>query len=197
MSSGTRIEIHADRIAELEAGGWRAYYDRDWPRVIRLMVALNQEQFHIPFPLSVVAAVHVAQASIAWAPVDHDEAAVRRHLRRFYRMALRWSGMQFDPSRAADLEVGYWVEHRRLLGVSDKTSFVDAMAALHGELFNLPAEKLRESAEWRVRANNTVDLITSGESKDPEADWRKLEDELRECYRSIDRELRSQNSDVS
>ena len=44
---------------------------------------------------------------------------------------------------------------------------------------------MRESAEWRVRANNTVDLITSGQSKDPEADWAKLEDELRQCYRSI------------
>jgi hypothetical protein len=183
------VEIHADRIAELEAGGWRAYYDRDWPRVIRLMVALNQEQFHIPFPLSIVAAVHVARASIAWAPVEHDEAAVRDHLQRFYRMALRWSGMHFDPGRAADLEVGYWVEHRRLLGVSDKTPFVSAMAALHGDLFGLPSERLRESAEWRVRANNTVDLITSGESEDPEADWRKLEQELRQCYRSIDREV--------
>jgi hypothetical protein len=194
MTASRAVEIHADRIAELEAGGWRAYYDRDWPRVIRLMVALNQEQFHIPFPLSVVAAVHVAQASVAWAPVDHDEAAVRRHLRRFYRMALRWSDLNFDPRRATDLEVGYWVEHRRLLGNADKTTFVDAMAALHAHLFGLTSDQLRESAEWRVRANTTVDLITSGESENPESDWRTLEEELRECYRSIDRELRSQKS---
>jgi hypothetical protein len=188
--TGSRVlEIHAARIAELEAGGWRAYYDRDWPRVVRLMVALNHEQFHIPFPLSVVAALHVARASIAWAPVAHDEDAVRGHLRRFYRMALRWSNMDFDARRAADLEVGYWVEHRRLLGVSDKAPFVQAMAALHAELFGLPAEKMRESAEWRVRANNTVDLITSGQSQDPEADWSKLEAELLACYRSIDHEV--------
>jgi hypothetical protein len=197
VSSGARVEIHADRIAELEAGGWRAYYDRNWPRVIALMVALNQEQFHIPFPLSFAAAVHVAQASIAWAPVDHDESRVVRHLRRFYRMAARWSDMDFEPVRAADLEIGYWIEHRRLLGASDKTSFVHAMAALHAHLFGAPPERMRESAEWRVRANNTVDLITSGQSKDPEADWAKLEDELRQCYRSIDEELRNQNSDVS
>jgi hypothetical protein len=35
------------------------------------MVQLNQEQFHIPFPLSMVAAFHVARGSIAWAPVDN------------------------------------------------------------------------------------------------------------------------------
>ena len=48
---------------------------------------------------------------------------------------------------------------------------------------------MRESAEWRIRANNTVDLITSRLSSDPEADWAKLEEELRQCYRSIKREL--------
>jgi hypothetical protein len=184
-----RIELKPDRIAALEAGGWRAYYDRNWPKLIQLMVALNQEQFHIPFPLSVVAAFHVARGSVAWAPLDHDEAAVRRHFRRFYRMARRWSGLEFDPVGAAALEVGYFRVHRELIGNPDKTGFVDAMAALHAHLFDLPVERMRESAEWRVRANNTVDLITSGESKDPEADWAKLEAELRECYRSIDREL--------
>ncbi|MBV9324200.1 MAG: hypothetical protein JO352_10475 [Chloroflexi bacterium] len=196
-ASPTRVEIHADRIAELEAGGWRAYYDRDWPRVIRLMVALNQEQFHIPFPLSVVAAMHVARASIAWAPVEHEEAAVRHHLRRFYRMARRWSDLEFDPHRAADLEIGYWIEHRRLLGEADKSSFVDAMAALHAELFQLPISRMQESAEWRVKANNTVDLITGGDSQDPEADWAKLEEELRHCYRAIDREVNASTTSPS
>jgi hypothetical protein len=33
------------------------------------------------------------------------------------------------------------------------------------------------------------DRITGNGSTDPEADWAKLEDELRQCYRSIQREL--------
>jgi hypothetical protein len=109
--SPARIELEPDRIAELEAGGWRAYYDHNWPKLIRLMVKLNQEQFHIPFPLSIVAAYHVARGSAACAPESHDEDVVRRHFERFYRMARRWSGLSFEPTRAA---------------------FVDAMAALHG-----------------------------------------------------------------
>src|SRR5215472_9444057 len=133
-----RVEIHADRVAELEAGGWRAYYDHEWLKLVRLMVDLNHEQFHIPFPLSLVAAVHVARGSSAWAPVDHDEAEVRRQFRRFYRIARRWSGLEFDPARAADLEVGYFKVHRDLVGNPDKTAFVDAMAALHSHLFGLP-----------------------------------------------------------
>ena len=183
------VRLHPERLAALEAGLWRAYYDRNWPRVVKLMVQLNQEQFHIPFPLSLAAAYYIARASIAWAPVDNDAKAVRRELLRYYRIARRWSALSFDARRAADLEIGYWIEHRRLSGKPDKTSFVDAMTALHAELFGLPEARVRESAEWRVRANNTVDLITSNTSTEPEADWAKLEEELRRCYRSIDREL--------
>lgn len=186
-----RIEIHPERLAALEAGGWRAYYDRDWARLVKLMVQLNQEQFHIPFPLSVVAAYHVARGSIAWAPEKHDVNAVIGHFVRFYRMARRWSGMHFEPRRAAELEIGYWIAHRRLVGNPDKSSFVDAMTELHSCLFDLPPERMRESAEWRVRANNTVDQITGGMSKDPEADWAKLEEELRQCYRSVRAQLDS------
>jgi hypothetical protein len=184
-----RVEIHPERLAALESGGWRAYYDHNWPKLIKLMVQLNQEQFHIPFPLSVVAAYHVARGSIAWVPVKNDPRVVRGHFVRFYRMARRWSGMEFEPQRAAELEIGYWIEHRRLVGNPDKASFVEAMTALHSHLFGLPAERMRESAEWRIRANTTVDGITGGTSTDPEADWAKLEVELVECYRSIQREL--------
>jgi hypothetical protein len=50
---------------------------------------------------------------------------------------------------------------------------------------------MRASAEWRIKANTTVDLITGNISTDPATDWVKLEDELVQCYRSIQRELSS------
>jgi hypothetical protein len=186
------FRLNPERIAELEADGWRAYYDRDWFKLMRLMVLLNQEQFHIPFPLSVVAAIHVARGSAAWAPADHDLDVVRSHFVRFYRMARRWSGLDIDPREAARLEVDYWVWHRELVGKPDKEPFIQSMTRLHSHLFNLPEARMRDSAEWRVKANNTVDLITSKESKEPEKDWARLEDELRHCYRSIQAELDGQ-----
>jgi hypothetical protein len=185
------FEFDPDEVARLEAAGWRAYYDRDWFKLASVMVRLCRTQFHIPWPLAVVAAVHVARGSIAWARPKNDPRKVERHFRRFYRIARRYSGLRFVPTRAAELEVRYWIEHRRLVGIDDKTPFIEAMTDLHSHLFDIPQERARESAEWRVRANNTVDEITSGRSTDPEADWAKLEDELRRCYRSVQRELKA------
>ena len=178
-----------DRVAYFEAAGWRAYYDRRWPRVTRLMTQLCEEQFHIPAPTSWLAAYYVARASIAWAPVDHDEATVRRYLERFYRIARRYSGLRFDPARAAELELRYFDDHRRFSGKEDKGEYLETMTALHAELFGLPPDEARESAEWRVRATATVDRITGKVSTDVEGDWARAEEELRRCYRSLARRL--------
>jgi hypothetical protein len=174
-----------DRVAYFEAAGWRAYYDRAWLKLLRLIVQLGQEQFHIPFPLSLLAAYYVVRASVAWVPLDHDEAVVRDYYARFYRLARRFGGFRFDPARVAALELRYNDDHRRLVGNPDKSAFLRTMTELHAALFGLDLEAARESARWRVEACNVVDTITGRTSPDPEADWRLLEEHLRRCYRDV------------
>lgn len=178
-----------DRVAHFEAAGWRAYYDRQWIKLLRLVVGLCQEQFHIPFPMSLLAAYYVTRASIAWVPLDHDERVVQQYYEKFYRLARRYSGLTFDPARVGALELQYNDVHRRLSGKPDKTEFIETMTQLHSAIFGISPAQARESAELRVLANNTVDLIASKTSTNPEADWAKLEDYLRQCYRSIQREV--------
>jgi hypothetical protein len=183
------FQQNPDRVAHFEATGWRAYYDRQWIKLLRLVVGLCQEQFHIPFPVSLLAAYYVTRASMAWVPLDHNEHVVQQYYEKFYRLARRYSGLQFDPGRVAALELQYNDVHRRLSGQSNKAEFIETMTQLHSAIFGISPAQARESAELRVLANNTVDLITSKTSTDPEADWAKLEDYLRQCYRSIQREV--------
>jgi hypothetical protein len=178
-------EFNPDQVAHFEAAGWRAYYEHAWLKMLGLLVRLNQEQFRIPFPVSWLAAYYVVRASAAWVAKDHDRQQVTAWLERFYRIARRYSGLRFDVTRAAVLEEQYWDVHRRLSGKPDKTEFIDTMIALHSEIFGISREQARDSAELRVLANNTVDLITSKTSVDPAADWIKLEEYLRQCYRSV------------
>jgi hypothetical protein len=179
------FQFDPDRVAHLEAAGWRAYYEHAWPRFLWLIARLSHEQFGIPLLASIQAAYYITRAAAAWVAVDHDVAAVRRLHERYYQIARRYSGLSFDPARAAVLEEQYWDVHRRLSGKPDKTEFINTMIDLHALLFEITPEQARESAELRVQANNTVDLITSNTSTNPEADWAKLEDLLRQCYRSI------------
>lgn len=186
-----RVNFDPDRVAQYEAQGWRMYYDHAWLKMLRLIVSMCQEQFRIPFPLSLLAAYYIVRASVAWAPVDNDFQVVKTWLEKYYRVARRYSGLTFDPADAAEKELRYWAVHRELSGKPDKTAFVEALVDLHSAVFGITQEQARESAELRVQANNTVDLITSRTSTNPEADWRKLEADLRECYRSIKRMMDS------
>lgn len=184
-----RFSFDPDRVAHLEAAGWRAYYDRAWLRLLRIVVTLCQEQFHIPFPRSLLAAYYVTRASAAWAPKRHDVRQVQAYYERFYRLARRSSGLTFDPARVGALELRYNDDHRRLVGQPDKTAFIQTMVELHSAVFGITPEQARESAALRVLANNTVDLITGRRSTDVEGDWARIEASLRQCYRSILREM--------
>ena len=185
----TTFKLNPERVAYFEAAGWRAYYDQKWIKMLRLIVGLCQEQFGIPFPWSLLAGYYTTRASAAWVPIDHDEQKVLRYLAKFYQLARRFSGLTFDPSRVAALELQYFDVHRRLSGKSEKAEFLQTLIDLHSAIFGLSAEQVKESAEWRLLAANTVDLITSHTSTDIEGDWVKLEEYLRRCYRSIEHEL--------
>ena len=185
----TTFKVNPERVAYFEAAGWRAYYDHKWIKMLRLIVGLCHEQFRIPFPMSLLAGYYTTRASVAWVPADHDEQKVLRYLEKFYQLARRFSGLQFDPSRVAVLELHYFDVHRRLSGKAEKDAFLQTLIDLHSAIFGLSAEQVKESAEWRLLAANTVDLITSHTSTDVEGDWAKLEEYLRRCYRSIEHEL--------
>src|SRR5947209_13564958 len=129
----TTFQFNPDRVAYYEAHGWKAYYDQKWLRVLRLIVGLCQEEFHIPFPMSLLAAYYTTRASLAWAPVDHDEDKVRTYLRKFYGVARRYSGLTYDVKRVADLEFLYFDVHRRLSGKpeAEKQEFLQTLIDLH------------------------------------------------------------------
>jgi hypothetical protein len=183
-----KFTMNPERIAYFEAAGWRAYYDHKWLELMRLLVALCQEEFRIPFPMSWLAAYYTARASAAWVPVDHDERQVLNYLRKFYAVARRYSGLQFDARRVAALELRYFEVHRRLSGQPEKEEFLQALIDLHCAIFALTPDQARESAQWRLQAATTVDRITSKTSEDIEEDWVRLEEDLRRCYRSIQQE---------
>ena len=182
------VPFDPDRVALLEAEGWRSYYDRDYPRIFWLMTQLTREQFHVPLPLAAVAAARIAMAMRAFIPKDHDMAAVRSKIERYYEIVRRYSRFAKDLSRVSELEAEYWDVHRRLIGKPDKREFIDTMVALHAAVFGLTPDRSRESAELRVEANNTVDRITAG-STNADAEWALLTEQLSRCYRSIAREL--------
>lgn len=182
-----------DRIAYLEKAGWEAYYDRDWPRVLALMVQMNRTQFCMGWLDAALGALDIVRAAATFAPLDNDMAAATQHLTNFYVRARTAAGLRTDAAALAALEMNYWVVHRELAmarkaaprHAGDIAPMVAALESLHAALFNAPAAAIRRSAEKRAQAAVTVDRITGGYSEDVAADWRAIEQLLQEAYRAV------------
>lgn len=173
------------RLAEVEAAGWEAYYARNWLRAFWLLVRMAREQFGLSWPFALRAAYYVTKASIAFAPKDNDLDSTRYYLGKFYHEAKSNPRLQYDAEKVADLELRYWIVHRELVGIPDKSGMIQALAELHSALFALPLAMVQRSAELRSVAAETVDRITSRASTDPDEDWQRIREHLTRAYTEI------------
>src|SRR5579872_534592 len=101
-SAMTRPSLDPEKVAYCEAEGWRAYYEQDWARLLRLMVEINRRQFRMPLPSALAAAYYTVQASRWWIPPRTNREKALYYLDRFYRHARAHSGFTFDPRQAAE-----------------------------------------------------------------------------------------------
>ncbi len=185
--------LDPDRVAHLEKAGWEAYYDRNWPGVLSLMVQMNRTQFCMGWSDAIVGAVDIVRAAVAFAPVDNDIAAATAHLTQFYAKARSSAGLSTDAATLAALEIDYWIVHRQLANArkaapdhtGDLEPMIAALEKLHAALFAAPPAAIRRSAEARALAAATVDRITGGYTADAAADWQAIELNLRDAYRAI------------
>jgi hypothetical protein len=186
-----RRALDPDEVSFCEAAGWAAYYQRDWPRVLWLMVRLNRAQFGMGLVDAIAAALDTVRAAVAFAPAANDLAATRSHLTRYFARARRSAGIGASAATLADRELDYWVVHRELANRrkanradDDLTPLVDALARLHAAVFDSTPERMRVSAALRALAAARVDRITGGYSDDVDADWEQIVELLRDAYRA-------------
>jgi len=192
MSSNAPVSFHPERVAYYEAAGWRAYYDHRWLRAFWLMVRLNREEFRMPLPSALAAAVDIVRASIAFAPVENDVPKAAWFVQRYYEKARRSARFMAEARAVAELEMKYWVVHRELAlqrikqpELDNTGPMVEALTDLHAALFDISPQAARPSAELRALAAKAVDRITGRYSTDVGGDWRQVESHLQQAYRAV------------
>lgn len=194
----------ADRIARIETELWEAYYERNWPREFRLLVAMHHEFMGMSWLTAVRAAYLAGRAALAIAPLDaSDPDKAHRYLVRYYVHVRRALGSTAEAEDLAGRELHYWITHRavarrRLAEVAagrpvddpdlnEIAPVSDAFARLHAGQFNSTPEAMRESGIHRAQAAAVVDRISGGYSPDVAGDWARVEEYLRLAYRAIER----------
>ena len=143
-------------MGRLECAAWVAYYRRRWIPFLRSAVALTRHTFGLSWPSTIRGAWLVLRANQLWAPFPHnDPDGARRAMERFYRLVARAHGEEFNPARAAALEVEWWRvhrEHQHSDADADDGPLIEALVALYAYVYGVPEADVRVAAEQRALA---------------------------------------------
>lgn len=195
LSSSSRTsmrEFDADEVARLDTAMWRSYYSRQRARLYTQLTELLRTQYRLPFWRSNAVAYRAAKAAFVFKD-GHSRADYERALPdlvSFYKSIRSVSDTDFDPERAAKLELEWWIVHRERRAHAPG-DLERALAELEAELFRVPAERLSEHA--RLRAEAMVIRDTKAEQGGvTEDDWKKIDELLHESWRSLHAAVNSQ-----
>ena len=175
----------ADEVARLETEMWRSYYDRKRARLFFQLGELLRTQYRFPYWQSQRVAYHAAKAAFVFkdghSRTDYERALP--DLVAFYTAIRRASNVNFDPQRAAQLELEWWIVHRERKR-HQPGDLARALADTAAEIYQVPPARLAEHARLRAEAM-TIRDDTAAAGGVSEADWARIDQLLHESWRSL------------
>jgi hypothetical protein len=184
-----RVDIRSfdpDEVARLETAMWRSYYDRRRLPLFGQLVALLRGQFHLQ-PLRSVALAGLAARAAAVFQIGASHADYRRalpYLERYYDGIRAVSEVPFDPTRAAELELAWWIVHREAED-HPPGDLERALADLAAELYQVPAERCLVHAARRAEAMTIRDRTSRRAVGVTGDDWDRIEAVLWVSWRAL------------
>ncbi len=156
-------------------------------RLFAQLGELLRTQYRMPFWRSQAVAYRAARAAFVFKDgrgrADYERALP--DLVRFYQSIRDVADTDFDVERAARLELEWWIVHRERKrhapGDLDR-----ALADLAAELYRVPAASLAEHARLRAAAMEVRDTKAE-QGGVTEEDWRRIDELLRQSWRSLHR----------
>lgn len=187
-------EFDPDEVARLETAMWRSYYDKQHLKLFNQLSELMRTQYHMPPLRSNEVAYFGANAAFVFKQgkerKDYEKALP--DLKKFYSEIRKISDIPFDVDRVSQLELEWWIIHRQRS--QHKPGDLDrALAELQAEIYRVPVEKLMEHGRLRAEAM-TIRDTKAEQGGVTEADWAKIDQLLRQSWRSLVQAVTSSSS---
>jgi len=178
-------DFDPDEVARLETDMWRSYYSRQRVRLFTQMSELLRTQYRLPLWRSNAVAYRAAKAAFVFkdgrSRADYERALP--DLFSYYKSIREVSDTDFDPERAARLELEWWIVHRER-ATHPPGDLDRALADLASEIYRVPADKLMEHARLRAEAM-TIRDSKAEHGGVTEEDWKRIDELLHDSWRSL------------
>jgi hypothetical protein len=174
-----------DEVARLDTEMWRSYYDKERLQLFNQLAFLLRRQYRMPLARSYVVGFHAAKAAFVFKDgknrADYERALP--DLIDYYAAIRKVSETPFDVERAARLELEWWIVHRER-ETRPSGDLERSLADLAAEVYQLPAERFAEHAQYRAEAMLIRDRLgeTTGVT---DADWQRIHELLKRSWGSL------------
>ena len=166
-------------VGQLDAIMWRSYYERRPVALFRQLIETMRTQFHLPPMRAIACAYRAGHAAFVFkdgrSRTDYEKALP--DLERYFASVSLQATEPFDASKAARLELEWWILHRER-----SPELAHALAAVQAEVYHLQAASFAEHAQLRGEA---MVLRDDKGSAINEADWRKIGEMLERSWMSL------------
>jgi hypothetical protein len=174
-----------EQVGRQEQRAWQAYYLHQWPQLFNLMLRMTRSAFGLSLPQAVYASYLNTQAQVVWSRQGAADGLAEAYMLKFYEYVREPVGGQYDPKKAAKLEVHWWAIHRDRDLYPDHAALAQALADSYAEVYQLPTEKLLPAGEARAAAMDLSDRWNR-EDKDPNSPLlEEIATLLVQSYRSL------------
>ena len=179
-------EFDADEVARLETAMWRAYYDKKQLQLFNQLSGLLRTQYHMPLVRSNQVAYYAVNAAFTFkdGKNEKDYEKALPDLVKFYGAIRKMSDIPFDVDRVARLELQWWIIHRERWK-RQPDELPKALAEVQAAIYGVPIDRVMEHGRLRAQAMAIRDTKADDGQAMTEEDWTKINDLLRQSWRSL------------
>ena len=168
-----------NNMARTESGMWKNYYEGKWGQLgWKLFSGACTE-----FGFSWWDGLHMSSAagrSALYFRKDGDDPRCLPLLVDYYQIIKKASRVDFDPARAASLELQWWKQRRALVAPEE---YAKTIANLSSLIYGCPPDDLLPAARLRAQAMAYRDALRNAPMR--QADWDVITSQLDTAYTQL------------
>lgn len=177
-------QFDPERVGQLDADMWQAYYNHQFFKLFRLMLLLLKNQLGLSWPQTIRVAYYASWAAADYRIHKHSGTNNRRilkNLTKFYRVISDHNVAPFHYKKAAELELAWWEVHRR--SHTNNPALEQSLAEGSAAIYGVDSARLKDHAHYRAEA--MILPRHEGDSVANQTDWPKITELTIKSWRAL------------
>ena len=179
-------------LSSTETEMWKAYYNKDKPKLAWLLVQILKRQFSITSYEAAQTGKLLANSAMKFKSAKNNNYDIALpDLTKAYARIKKYSGLKFDPEETAKADLAWWVDRRNPAKRNKPKIIGQGITRLYETIYGYKHPGFDKAGRLRAEA---AYLRDQGQDN---CDWKKIEQMLLESYIALQQGIDKKDSKIS